>query len=365
MTQYKLIMLLMVSLIFVWFCFLFPVKSISFSEPFSTKSANMSSILSDRQKMTLNQYMIMASCDAAYDGTNITTDQLISVISTGCRFLDFQVFHDDLLGPYIGYSTDPTFEQVKGIQTVLTFKNLLTTVATNGFGGLVPNNMDPLFIHLRIKSKNTEVYKQMAADIQNTITSRLYLDKFGKAIQINKSTIMKNIMGKIIIVVDRSINPDYSIQQCGTLQSYDISGAVANSCVDLIKYVNIETGGTNWRSISYNPPPSVGCLTRGGTLSPLVDDSTNSLGIVMANNSSVELFLIYPPSTETTNADPVSASMYISNLGCQTLLYRFYVQDSGFTWYSGLFQVYNTAFIPMGYAVNATSTVAINTSALF
>jgi len=359
MTQYKLVLLLMISLIFVWFCFLFPVKPTTFSEPFSM-SSGLNSILPDRQKMPLNQYMIMASCDSAYDGTNISTDQLISVISTGCRFLDFQIFYDELIGPYVGYSTDPTFEKVQGVQTVLTFKKLLTTISTNCFGGLVINSKDPVFLHFRIKSNSNDVYTKMATLIQNSITSRLYLNSFGKAILVDKNTIMKDIMGKIIIVIDRTIHPDYNVNQCPSLQSYEDT----SSCIDISRFVNIETGGTNWRSLAYNPPSSVNCLTKGGTLSPIVDDTTKSLGIVMANNSSVELFLIYPPSNGNSNADPVSASTYISNLGCQTLLYRFYIEDSGLTWYKELFQVYNTAFIPMGYAVNATSTVNINTSVI-
>ena len=121
--QQQLIYLLMISLVFLLFFFLFPHSV----EPFTASAAGataigtgIQSVLESRRKMSLNQYMIMASCDTAYDGSVVTVDQIRSVIQTGCRFFDFQVFCDEndangFSRPYIGYSTDPTFTTIQGV----------------------------------------------------------------------------------------------------------------------------------------------------------------------------------------------------------------------------------------------------------
>ena len=320
--------------------------------------------------MSLNQYMIMASCDTAYDGSMVTTTQLLSVIQTGCRFYDFQVFYDDtesygMARPYIGYSTpDPTFVSIQGVNTDstkrLTLVQVLTTIASNCFNPFAPNFYDPVFIHLRIKSMNENIYDQVAQNIHDTITSRLFLDQTGRAIPVHKETLLRELMGKIIIVVNRTLNPHYL--QTTACEPALSANNLAPPCIYLGLYVNIESGGTNWRAIAFQPQKNAQCAVQGGTASPIVDESTQSMGIIMANNSSIELFMVLP--NYTFNPDILSISTYVSQYACQTLMVRFYLTDGGLSWYKGLFSVYKTAFLPMGYAINAIASPEINTAVI-
>lgn len=353
----QMIYLLMVSLVFLFFCYIFP-KNNNIMEGYSDIRSGIQNIFPNRQQLSLCQYMMMCSCDSAYDGKNVTKAQLVSVIKTGCRFLDFQVFYEDnQLGatrPYVDYTTDPYFEIKTKAEKRLTLTSVLSTIATSCFGSVAPNTGDPVFIHLRIKSNNYDVYDRVAEEIKSTIESRLFVDQTGKALPVTKDTLLSSLLGKIIIVVDRTLNTDYlKATECPIKKSLGLK------CSSLNDTVNIETGGIFWNTIPFNPPTDSNCMSQGGTMSPVVDERTDSMGVVIANRTSIDLLLVVPPID--SNPDVVSASIYISNLGCQNLMYRFYLKDSGLSWYKNLFNVYKTAFIPMGYAVSATSIKNVDT----
>ena len=357
LSQQQLIYIFIVLLVFILFCYIFPLNNtLERLEGFSNIRTGVQSVSENQldQNLPLCQYMIMSACDAAYDGDKMTEKQLNKVIKTGCRFLDFQVFCDDqTLGanrPYIGFSTDPDFVKITGIESKaakrLTLKKVLTTIASSCFGTVAPNSDDPVFIHLRIKSFNSNIYDMIAQDIKSTLESRLFSDQTHKAVPVNKDTLLKSIMGKIIIVVDRSFNDTYlKLTSCFNESS---------QCVKLERLVNIETSGDFWHFLDFDPNLDISCITRGGTSSPIVDEKSSSMGVVIKSKSSFDLNLISP--SIDANPDVLSACTYIANLGCQTLMFRFYISDAGLNWYKGLFHVYKTAFIPMGYAVSACST---------
>lgn len=360
---------LLVISVFTVFFFLFPRPNKLHESFADNETTGIQSVLANRQDMPLSQYMMMASYDSAYDGTLFHNEQLLSVIKTGCRVFDFQIFMDDKEGynvkrPFIGYSTDPTFEEIQGVDSNiskrLTFSKALSTLAINCFNPTAPNFKDPVFLHLRIKSVKYDIYDRVAQDIQENIATRLFLDQTGQAVQVSKNTRMKDIMGKIIVVVNRKINPEYTkYTRCPTsLTQNDLK----TPCINLSRFVNIESGGSLWRTLAFENKVNAKACSSVEMALPIIDEKTQSMGILLANNSDIELFMILPPLT--TNPDIISTSHYVSQNACQTLFFRFYVDDANLRWYMGLFSKYKTAFIPMGYAINAISSPEINTSFL-
>lgn len=316
----------------------------------------ISSVSIDRQDLPLSQYMIKASYLSAFDGTKMSLDQLKSVIKRGCRFVDFEIFTSPDGGAFLGYSVDPTFQIIKGygktMDDRITIQQAFSVLAANSFGVLPPNPQDPMFIQLRVKSHDDSVYTTIASAIKKTLSPKLYMDQ--KANPVSKDTPLSEIMGKFIVILDRStdIEPTFVPSSC----SDNKSGVVHPGCLNIQDYVNIYSGGSEWRKIDYSPPNNLNDTTKGGLLSPIIDDTTGNKTILYANQAPVELNLVQPaPNTAlpTGNPDPVSIISYVAKLGCQTIPLLFYVEDPGLLFYETTFRNFKTAFIPMGYAVNA------------
>ena len=153
------------------------------------------------------------------------------VLSRGCRFLDFEVFYikeNDIFSPHVAMSKDYKFISIDTDNSI-SLIDALNTVNSNAFSQIAPNNKDPIFVHLRIKSNDTKVYDAVAKNIMSAFTSRKYEEK------INETTKLEDIMGKVIIVMDKTIRRDYK-------QHSDI----------LDKITNIESGSEALNQFSLN-----------------------------------------------------------------------------------------------------------------
>lgn len=317
----------------------------------------INSVSFDRRDLPLSQYMIKASYLSAYDGTNMTLDQLKSVLKRGCRFVDFELFTSQEGDVFMGYSVDPSFHVVKGygktMDDRITIQQVFSCLATNSFGVLPPNPQDPMIIQLRVKSDDPSVYSTIANAIKKTLLPKLYFDKTsGKAIIVSKDTPLSEIMGKFIIVLDRSVNiePLYVPSTCSG-DNNSVSG-----CLNIQDFVNIYSGGSEWRKIDYNPPNNLNDTTKGSLMSPIIDDTTDNKTILYANQTPVELNIVQPAlNTELPKGNPDSVSIisYVAKLGCQTLPMMFCYEDTGLLFYETFFRTFKTAFVPMGYAVSS------------
>jgi hypothetical protein len=166
--------------------------------------------------LPLCQYCIKASHNTALtSGNEITLDMIEKVLATGCRFLDFEVYFINRL-PAVAYSTDSTYSTVTTKNYIL-LKAVLDRAVVSGFSS-TPNRGDPLFIHLRVKAMDENVYIVLYREIakvldslfpKNSKVSRYYSNSDGTAMKINKDTLLSDIMGKVIIVFDKSINENY------------------------------------------------------------------------------------------------------------------------------------------------------------
>jgi hypothetical protein len=278
----------------------------------------------------LNQVCVKASYNSAFDGKNISIHQLKYVMSKGCRFLDFELY---LIGDtvYVNYSTDTTYStfintnsstDVNSPSLAISFNDIMkeindSSVKTSADGKntyVTPNPNDPLFIQLRIKTdakkNDNSVYKAVADVLSN-------FDKLHKK-QINGDTKLSDLKGKIIIVMDKSINPAYP---------EDI----------LAPYVNIVTGGTTWSSQQYS------LFKNQKTTPPKIKDDFKT-----TNVTQLKLLM---PDVDENSPNPQNPFSLIENYGVQAIAYKFYKRDMALDLYETIFAEYQSAFVPLAYVI--------------
>jgi len=122
------------------------------------------------------------------------------VISRGCRVLDFEVYLIEGR-PCVGVSTDEDSVTLDTENSIL-LDRVFTTIMTNAFTAIgCPNYEDPLFINLRIKSKDPSVYKEVAKVVEVDLKPKLLV---GPVTQ--KKRNYRRVMGKVVLwSIKRSI----------------------------------------------------------------------------------------------------------------------------------------------------------------
>ena len=291
-----------------------------------------SSIIDSTDKMldiSLNQVCIKASYNSAFDGKNISIDQLKYVMSKGCRFLDFEIYSDSSGNAVVNYSTDPTYSTYINTNSMpnspslaILFNQIMaaiidSTVKTSSDGKntyVTPNPNDPLFIQLRIKTdvkkKNNTIYDTVATVLSN------FSDKLYKS-QISGGVKLSDLKGKYIIVMDKSINPNYP-------ESFD-------------KYVNIITGGTTWSSQQYS------LFKNQKTTPPKINDDFKTTDVTQLK--------LLMPDVDENSPNPQNPFTLIESYGVQAIAYKFYKRDMALDLYETIFAEYQSAFVPLAYAI--------------
>ena len=307
--------------------------------------------------LSLCELCVKSSYNSALIGNNATgnyyinMDMLQYVINRGCRYLDFEVLYipvDDAhpngaKKPVVGFTTDPNFYSITSSNTVL-LNTVLTSAVSNAFTSSCPNFKDPLFINLRIKSNNDEVYSSVASAIDSTIKNKIYVDGnrqiytnseknqlINPAKQVTKNTTISQILGCVVISIDKTINPNYiHATQC------DPSGG---PCYDLVNYTNINNGSQNMNLILYS------LATKAQPLQILDDNLHTTVKTITVANPD-NLFLV-----NSSNSNPKHRD-YLLNFGCHWVPYQFNKNDQALAEYEKFFNDHNTAFVPLSSAIS-------------
>jgi hypothetical protein len=249
----------------------------------------------------LSQYAIKGSYNTANSGKYVSTDAIKYAIKRGCRFLDFEVYIDETGSArpiaLVAYSS-ATITSVTNTKTVkldslniITLNDALSACISNAFSAsIAPNFGDPLFIHLRLKTGASSLLPIVNA-IKNTIMSKLYVNTANKnAKPVNNETILADIMGKIVLVVDTGL-------------------AIELADVDVLKpYINSTTNNNNWKRYFYRD------IDNMATNPPIINIKTDA----STPTNVTELSFILPTSnTDTIIPSPFSV---FGEYGIQTLL---------------------------------------------
>lgn len=133
------------------------------------------------------------------------------LLKQGVRGLDFEIFsiNDQ---PVIATSTSNSY-YVKETFNYVNFIDAMNVIRDYAFStSTAPNALDPIIIHLRIKSTNKEMYKNFAKLLEKYNSILLGKDYGYEYNGKNLGNVeIKQLMGKVVIIVDRE---DTSFLEC-------------------------------------------------------------------------------------------------------------------------------------------------------
>jgi hypothetical protein len=126
------------------------------------------------------------------------------LLKQGVRGLDFEIFSIDDK-PVVATSTSDSY-YVKETFNYIYFGDVMNIIQNYAFTtSSAPNALDPIIIHLRIKSNNHEMYKQFATLLANYDSILLPKEYDSEYHGQNFGTVeLRKLMGKVVIIVERS-----------------------------------------------------------------------------------------------------------------------------------------------------------------
>jgi len=332
----------------------------SFNEGFMTPN-NILALNTTVNTLPLHQYCIKASYNTALDRDNtISLDMLDSVLTRGCRFIDFEVYFVNRL-PVVAYSTDASYTSIT-TSNYVPLKIILDRAIVTAFTSS-PTKADPLFIQLRIKAMDHNVYVTLYREVakvldslfpSNSQISRFYKNNAsGSAVIVDRNTLLKDIMGRVIIVADIFTNDKYDadttcnsvntaainkyISELNKLDSVQTNASeTVKSCYDLKRYVNMNNGNEFLRTNDYTT----------------VLGECNNPPYIMNDNVStnVTTMRFVSPGPNISVPNPTIRE-FIVNHGCQIIAYQYYHDDSGLEDCEQFFSDNKFAFVPMSKAL--------------
>lgn len=236
----------------------------------------------------------------------VDLEQIKRVLDTGCRFIDLEIYSMKGL-PVVGYSADVNNKTNLDTENSLILSDVLNKIVSVGFSES-PNTSEPIFIHMRIKTLNTELYNKIADIIKVNIEPRIYGGKRGNKAML--STPLSKLMGKVVIIVDSGgeDSPDYK---------------------NLKGYIHMESGKYTVRNYEADR------LSAEMFAPPIIKDN----GIT--TNLEEIIKIVYP-----SNGNP-DLSNLTRNFGAQIIMNRFYMPDANLAETQRIFSENKTSFIPM------------------
>ena len=207
---------------------------------------------------------------------------------------------------------------------------------------VINSYMDSVSIILDGITNTNKLYKS-AIEIKNLIS---YVYSNNKKFNIQK-TKMRDIMGKIIIILDANYDPEWKkASKCSS---------TAKNCYDLNDFVHIESG-TN--ELTLNSP-----FTLSQQLSTPITINTDNLTVTLKSNGddikNKYMQIVLPESDlGILNTDPDNNGSnpdfenIITNWGCNFITYRFYIRDSALTIYERFFNNQALGIVPLAYVKN-------------
>jgi hypothetical protein len=286
-------------------------------------------------ELPLMQYIVKSSYNSAITGSYASLLMLKYVINRGCRCLDFEVLYlEDPNSkkknkiPCIAYTTDSTYLSIDTVNRI-PLSDIFKCILANAFTCAIGN--DPLFIHLRIKSNDADIYPDVAKLIDSHLSPVLYTKK------VNETTLLSDVMGKVVIIMDKTLNPDYNENNITSCKN------TSGPCYSLKKYVNMESGSPFLRNYKYTF---------------ILSKSTNPPQI-MNNNKTTDInnmHMVVPDNDSTSVSNP-PLSPFITKYGVQFSMYKFYCNDSELDNYEEFFSENRYAFVPMAKALTYLKTI--------
>ena len=275
-------------------------------------------VVDEKYSYLLRDYYMMTAynccCSGDYAADFVSTTALETVIKRGARVLDFEIYSVDGI-PVVAASSQPEFTMkevynyVPFVEAIKIVKQLAFT--TNG----AQNSNDPLFLCLRIKSRNIMIYQAIADILKNNLSPELLDPRFAYSFHgedLGKIR-LTSLMNKVIIVIDETPGSDSNIN---TREIYKRT--------PLYEYVNVTvTNGTSKYTFKE---------VAGSNTNTIREDAKKSLKYVVPERS--------------TKAEHQHDATIAFNNGCQMVAMAFQrYNDANTIAYLKKFQDFGSAFI--------------------
>tara|TARA_B110000091_G_scaffold125889_1_gene135233 strand:- start:2862 stop:3944 length:1083 start_codon:yes stop_codon:yes gene_type:complete len=282
----------------------------------STSSGIQNLNLDSSEDNALRNFCIKSASNCAYTGGYMNLNMIKYVLSRGCRFLDMEVYLKDDI-PIVAYSTNQnSIDSFTSNAPAVSLAGVFSTIMSNAFSDTSPNEKDPLFIHLRIKTRVSTAFSKIAKIIKSNLGAKLYIDGAGNAAPIDLDTQVSRFMGKIILIIDQESSPDYRNYSTCTPDT---------DCVSLSSLANMVSNSQNIRVYTEN---------------------TLMYQPINPPDPSVYLFRIVLPSLGFFNGTQNSDSLYlVKSYGTQVVAQAFYVNDMNLRNYEEMFKSRKSAFV--------------------
>lgn len=269
----------------------------------------------EKYSYLLRDYYIMTAynccCSGDYASDFVSTVALETVIKRGARVLDFEIYSVDGI-PVVAASSKPEFT-MKEVYNYVPFADAIRVVnqyafSTNG----AQNSSDPLFLCLRIKSRNIMIYQAIADILKTNLSSKLLDPRFAYSFHGEDLGKIKlsSLMNKVIIIIDETPGSDSKIN---TREIYKRT--------PLYEYVNVT-------------------VTNGTSKYTFKEVATNT---TIKESAKKSLKYIVPErSSKSDNMDDATIPF---NNGCQMVAMAFQKNDANMIYYLQKFQDVGSAFI--------------------
>jgi hypothetical protein len=285
-----------------------------------TNGVTIQAIPETQLDLPLREFIVKSSYNSGISGKFASIHALRYVLGRGCRLLDFEIYTREG-SEYISFANDDEFSSLGTNNREpyrLKLTNALNMIGGSAFSSDSPSPDDPIFIHLRVKNNNKDAYTRIAKAIDFAFNSRLVTEK------INSSTPIRRIMGKVVIIMDKSSSPNY--------KNYTNCDSADTGCLSLDKYINLESGTTELSNFLYTDFDKI--------------SKNKVMPAPSGNTSDITTFMMITPSQFDEVGAP-KPDETLKNYYSQFLLYKFYEPDENLKAYEDLFNANKSSFMPM------------------
>jgi hypothetical protein len=191
---------------------------------------------SEQFNYTFKDYYIKTAYNCcsggSYKNDYVDTCILKNILKQGVRGLDFEIFSIEDQ-PVVATSTSDSY-YVKETFNYINFGDVMNIIRNYAFStSTAPNSLDPIVIHLRIKSTNQEMYKNFAKLLEGFDSLLMSKDYDSEYYGHNFGNVeLQKLMGKIVIIVDRS-NTSFL------------------ECPEFYKFINMTSSSVFMRALHY------------------------------------------------------------------------------------------------------------------
>ena len=204
---------------------------------YGTLNGKIQSIDSSEQfNYTFKDYYIKTAYNCcsigSYKNDYVDTCIMKDLLKQGVRGLDFEIFsiNDQ---PVVATSTSDSY-YVKETFNFVSFSDVMNIIQNYAFStSTAPNALDPIILHMRIKSTNQNMYKNFAKLLEKYDSILMSKDYDSEYYGQNFGNVeLRKLMGKVVIIVDRS-NPAFL------------------ECPEFYKFVNMTSNSVFMRALHY------------------------------------------------------------------------------------------------------------------